>query len=195
MEGTLATSYFAAIDGIGIEDVFFYGEQDENNPWNPDADRLVVLADYRDQGVTVLSVEYLTEQTLIDQYRQAARDAGFLPYASVRALDVLAGGMGGGASGVPGAASFRVLGAYPNPFNPSTEICFHTDGSGPVGVRIFDARGRLVVDLGTRLYSSGDHAVTWNGRDQRGAGAPSGVYFYMVENRKNFGVGKMTLLE
>ncbi len=195
VEGSLAESYFRAIDGIGIEDVFFYGEMDENNPWNPDVDRLEVLADYREEGVTVLSVEYLTEQGLIDQYRQAARDAGFLPYASVRALDVLNNGMIAEPSGVPGAPEIRVLGAFPNPFNPRTEIGFHANRHETIGVRIFDARGNLVTDLGWRDYAPGDHAVTWAGRNTQGRMVSSGVYFYMVEGGRDFGVGKMVLLE
>ena len=33
-------AYFNALNGIGVEDVFCYGEMNENNPFNPDTFRI-----------------------------------------------------------------------------------------------------------------------------------------------------------
>ena len=64
-----------------------------------------------------------------------------------------------------------------------------------VSVKIYDLRGHLVRDLGTRFFESGRHAVTWLGRDEQGQAAPSGVYFYQVETPSNRQTGKLTLVE
>jgi endo-alpha-1,4-polygalactosaminidase (GH114 family) len=53
-----------------------------------------MLAEYREHGKAVLSVEYLTQPAAIAQYRQAALARGFIPYATVRALDELRPGLG-----------------------------------------------------------------------------------------------------
>lgn len=42
---------------------------------------------------------------------------------------------------------------------------------------IFDVRGRLVRELVDRVQESGSHVVSWDGTEQNGRGAASGVYF------------------
>ena len=87
---TRKAAYFAAIDGIGIEDAFFRSDADdpgEDAPWNPDLDRLTLLAEYRRQGKFVLSIEYLTDRPAIDRYVEEARARGFTPFAGRRPLD------------------------------------------------------------------------------------------------------------
>ena len=96
---------------------------------------------------------------------------------------------------VPEAQSLTLFGARPNPFNPSTEILFSNSRAEALSVKIFDLRGRLVVDLGNRVYTPGDHAVAWHGRDRQGKAVPSGVYFYLVESDQDRQVGKLTLVE
>jgi hypothetical protein len=69
------------------------------------------------------------------------------------------------------------LRAVPNPFNPSTEIRFSLPRMGSVEVRIYDVGGRLVRSEAPGVLNAGDHAVTWNGVDQKGAPVGSGIYF------------------
>jgi hypothetical protein len=65
----------------------------------------------------------------------------------------------------------------PNPFNPSTRLSFGVDRRGPVSLRIFDARGRLVRTLVQEaLLDAGYHQRLWDGRDERGRRVASGVY-------------------
>jgi len=82
------TRFFNVINGIGIEDVFFRGSADENNPYNPDTDRLNLLSEFVSAGKRVISVEYLTNTLLINDFYQTYAPAeSFIPYASVRNLD------------------------------------------------------------------------------------------------------------
>ncbi len=65
----------------------------------------------------------------------------------------------------------------PNPFNPSTSIGFDLPEAGRVSVRIYDGSGRLVRTLtDAGALPAGTHALTWDGRDDNGAGVSSGVY-------------------
>jgi hypothetical protein len=64
----------------------------------------------------------------------------------------------------------------PNPFNPRTELRFGLAAPGRAGLAIFDARGRLVRRLLDADLTAGDHVADWDGRDDGGRAAPSGVY-------------------
>jgi len=86
--------------------------------------------------------------------------------------------------------------ATPNPFNPTTKIKFSLDTERVVDLRIFNARGRLVRSLltGERL-GSGPAYVTWDGREDSGRLAASGVYFCRLETGTEAMVTKLTMLK
>jgi hypothetical protein len=75
---------------------------------------------------------------------------------------------------------------YPNPFNPTTVISF--DISGTTGVRqhvslvVYDARGRRIRTLVDSELEPGTHEVVWDGRNDRGEPASSGLYFSTLRN-------------
>jgi cytochrome c peroxidase len=54
----------------------------------------------------------------------------------------------------------------------------HAVQAGTATLRLYDVEGRLVrTVLNQEWLSAGDHAVAWDGRDQQGGRAASGVYF------------------
>jgi cytochrome c peroxidase len=90
--------------------------------------------------------------------------------------------------GEPGTASdsdrlpvtvVRLHPAAPNPFNPSTTIRYEVASGSDVRLEVFDAGGRRVREL-VRSVQGGAQSVIWDGRDDRGAGLPSGVYFVQL---------------
>ncbi|MBK7368556.1 MAG: hypothetical protein IPJ04_11770 [Candidatus Eisenbacteria bacterium] len=83
--------------------------------------------------------------------------------------------------GAPEGGALKLVGASPNPFRASTVLQFATRREGDVGIAIFDVGGRLVRRLDRRL-SAGRHEVAWDGRDEQGRVAPSGVLFYEVRS-------------
>jgi hypothetical protein len=85
-------------------------------------------------------------------------------------------------------------GNYPNPFNPATEIRFGLASPGHVVVRIYEASGRLVRTLVDRRMPAGDHTAVWNGIDDRGRAAASGVYFCRLEAERFTKTEKMVLM-
>jgi flagellar hook assembly protein FlgD len=65
----------------------------------------------------------------------------------------------------------------PNPFNPSTRLAWSLAESGPVNLRIHDAAGRVVRSVVTGPQAAGPGAWVWDGRDDAGRPAASGVYY------------------
>nr|AWJ66354.1 hypothetical protein [uncultured bacterium] len=68
-------------------------------------------------------------------------------------------------------ARFALEPAYPNPFNPSTQLRFSLDADGPARLAVYDALGREVTVLVQGTLPSGDHAIAFNAE-----GLPSGLY-------------------
>ncbi len=76
--------------------------------------------------------------------------------------------------------SYELATAVPNPFNPSSSITFRIPAAQFVELVVFDTSGRLVNRLVSETRSAGEHTVVWNGRDQSGRLASSGVYLYQL---------------
>jgi alpha-beta hydrolase superfamily lysophospholipase len=84
----------------------------------------------------------------------------------------------GGLTGAPSPmepAVFRIV-AAPNPFNPTTVLTLTLDREGSARLEILDARGRRVRLLHAGPAAAGTSTVTWNGRDDRGRPAATGIY-------------------
>ncbi len=86
-----------------------------------------------------------------------------------------------------------LLGNHPNPFNPQTVISFSLPTQQDVTLRIYSARGRLVQSLLRGSQPAGLHHAVWDGRDDRGRGVASGVYFYRLQTGEESFTGKMVL--
>lgn len=74
-----------------------------------------------------------------------------------------------------------LLQASPNPFRSSTTITFDLPEAGPVLLRVFDVRGRLVRTIEDGTMEPGRYTSTWDGLDDRGLSVGPGLYFYRLE--------------
>jgi hypothetical protein len=70
-----------------------------------------------------------------------------------------------------------LLPGYPNPFNPTTTIPFQLVSQERVSLRIYDAQGKLVRTLADEVMPAGTHSAVWDGRDNSGLQASTGMYF------------------
>lgn len=77
----------------------------------------------------------------------------------------------------PTPMATRLLPNYPNPFNPATTVAVELAQEGPMTVEIYDMLGRRVRTLADGNYSAGMHTFEWNGTDEQGIAAESGIYF------------------
>jgi len=94
----------------------------------------------------------------------------------------------GGPSGVSAFAS-------PNPFNPETAVNYTVKNNGVVSIRIYSLDGRLVKTLLNGYATAGSHEIRWNGRDNEGHLAPSGMYFVKTESGADRAIFKLSLLK
>lgn len=93
-------------------------------------------------------------------------------------------GASGGLSSVDdlsGAALVKLQQSWPNPVNGSSTIRFELERPSRARLRIFDAAGRLVRTILDEQVAAGSHARVWDGRDEQGREAASGIYFYELD--------------
>jgi len=88
-------------------------------------------------------------------------------------------------------ASFELIGNYPNPFNPTTNIQFRVANASHIRVDVFDVLGRKVATLTDQPYESGSHQIQWNA-----SSISSGQYIYRMEaDGKIIGAKSMVLIK
>jgi hypothetical protein len=85
--------------------------------------------------------------------------------------------------------------AAPNPFNPVTTLEFTLKTNLHVTLTIYDVTGRVAKTLVDRPMAQGEHRIEWDGRDQRGNPAASGVYFLRFEAGQTRRTQKMVLVK
>lgn len=78
--------------------------------------------------------------------------------------------------------SFKLYEAYPNPFNPSTEVKFDVFTASMVSIKVYDITGRLMGGLVNDYRLPGSYKVNL---DAGKLGLTSGVYFIQM-NAGNF---------
>jgi len=104
--------------------------------------------------------------------------------------------LSGTTTGAPPLASALVLHPnMPNPFNPTTTIRFEMPVAGDVTLTVYDVRGTRVRTLVRESRAEGTHAVTWDGRNDRGEQVGSGVYLYRLDAAGTSQTRKMVLLK
>ncbi len=84
---------------------------------------------------------------------------------------------------------------FPNPFNPNTTIKFGLKERSEVSLNIYDASGRLVRLLVEEVREAATYEEGWDGKDNNGRMAASGVYFYRLTTRGFRETRKMILLK
>ena len=67
---------------------------------------------------------------------------------------------------------FNMLSAYPNPFNPVTNIGFEVPRESLVEISIFNLRGEKVADLVNGFKMPGTYSINWDANN-----VASGIYF------------------
>ena len=84
---------------------------------------------------------------------------------------------------------------YPNPFNPKTEITLviRSDYAKPVDMNIYSSRGHLAKHLFNGPLAEGVHRFVWDGNDDKGIKASSGIYFCRVKTEDSDSIIKMIL--
>jgi len=97
-------------------------------------------------------------------------------------------------------AETRLLGNYPNPFNPVTSIRFYLSSQkeeveNKVIIDIYNIKGQKIRNLINGNFSTGYHIVNWNGLDDFSQAVSSGIYFYRLQSDNHTHVKRMLLIK
>jgi flagellar hook assembly protein FlgD len=89
---------------------------------------------------------------------------------------------GTGGDPLAGTPRFFALGQNsPNPCGGITSISFSLPVASRVKLSVYNITGQLVKTLVDGQAGAGHHSTAWNGRDQGGQAAATGIYFYRME--------------
>jgi hypothetical protein len=90
--------------------------------------------------------------------------------------------------------AFALHAAYPNPFNPFTNLSFNLPEAMNYSLKIYNVAGQLV-----RSYkgpgSVGLNLIAWDGRDNVGTEVSSGIYFYRLTAAGFSATQKMVMMK
>jgi len=93
---------------------------------------------------------------------------------------------------------FALSNNYPNPFNSSSSIRYTIDGKQTTlltTLKIYNIREQLVRTLVNEPKEAGTYEVNWDGRDENGNEAASGVYLYRLQADDFNQTKKMVLMK
>jgi len=91
-------------------------------------------------------------------------------------------------NGMP--SEFSLSSAYPNPFNPVTNMKLSLVNASNVSMNVYNVSGQLVDVLVDGALDAGYHNITWDA-----SSVSSGVYFVKVISGSNVSVQKLMLLK
>jgi hypothetical protein len=92
-------------------------------------------------------------------------------------------------------STFSLSNAYPNPFNPTTNIKFSIAKNENVKLMVFNVLGQKIKTLVNGEMKAGSYNATWNGKDESGVNVASGIYFYKLESQSFNSTKKMILMK
>ncbi|MFH1941930.1 MAG: LamG-like jellyroll fold domain-containing protein [bacterium] len=89
---------------------------------------------------------------------------------------------------------FQLFQNYPNPFNPETTIAYSLPKNGHVLLTIYNVLGQKMRVLVDEKQSIGQYSVAWDGLNDEGFMASSGIYFCKLEFPGRVAVRKLILV-
>lgn len=89
----------------------------------------------------------------------------------------------------------RLLPATPNPFNPSTKIQYQLSEDADVQLKVVNMTGQTVQTIiSGQQQTAGSYSVYWNGKNDLGTNAPSGIYLLVLNAGQNIKTQKIMLV-
>ena len=90
---------------------------------------------------------------------------------------------------------YRLHSAYPNPFNPVTNLNYDLPENELVNITIYDMMGRVVNTLINDQQTAGYKSIQWNATNNTGQSVSTGLYLYTIEAGKFRQTKKMVLMK
>jgi len=92
-------------------------------------------------------------------------------------------------------SGFRIVSAYPNPFNPTTTLRIQLSRDMRVSLGIFNLQGQQVARLVDGELQAGEHELTWSGQADNGAHLASGMYYGVLVSGAEQSVQKLLMIK
>jgi hypothetical protein len=127
------------------------------------------------------------------EYYQASNDDHGSVYTDMLEMDVSDVVSVDLDANLPG--EFKLLGNFPNPFNPVTKLRFDIDYRSNVVVTIYNILGNEITTLQNGEMNPGRYSMTWNATNDQGKSMPTGMYLYKVTSDSRVLTGKMLLMK
>ena len=90
-------------------------------------------------------------------------------------------------------SSSIIQSAYPNPFNPETTISLDIAQGEHADLTIYNTRGQKVKSW--KNLPSGEHQITWGGKDPKGKPVTSGIYMVVLRTDNHTSTKKVSLIK
>jgi len=90
---------------------------------------------------------------------------------------------------------YALKNAYPNPFNPSTNIKYNIAQYSMVELYLFDIMGEKIKTLFFGMDTPGSKTIKWNGRNSIGSNVAPGIYFCKLSSNHYTKTIKLILLK
>ena len=96
-------------------------------------------------------------------------------FAAIKAIELIDPTLVSNEEGDAVPETFRLVGNYPNPFNPSTNVVFEVPEPAQVTIEVYDVMGRKVLALPAASFAPGSGRITVDA-----SSLSSGIYLYRV---------------
>ncbi len=87
----------------------------------------------------------------------------------------------------------KLFSAFPNPFNPSTNLRYSMKEAGDLAIEVYNVKGQLLRSFNRSHDQAGYYQISWDGRDANGNLAGTGVYFYRMSSGTYSSTRKMIM--
>lgn len=89
----------------------------------------------------------------------------------------------------------KLMGAFPNPFNPVTTISYSLKEANPIRIDIYNLKGQFIRGFRQNHSQPGYYTLTWDGKNDNGQDQGSGIYLYRFTAGKHTETKKVSLLK
>ncbi len=91
--------------------------------------------------------------------------------------------------------SAQLLANFPNPFNGETTIRYQLTATEDITLAVYNMAGQKVRVLSEGRQEAGEHLVHWDGLDDAGLPAASGIYWYRLSTPTSVQSRKMAMVK
>lgn len=172
-------------------DLYYTKSEDGGDTWSANERITTVSSDPRQARLAGLIGEYIGLSAWQGEVQMVWTDVrnGNQDVFSGRMTPTSVGDMN---AEIPSGISLK--NPYPNPFNSDVSITFYASSEKNVRLDLFDILGRRIATLFDGEPRPGLNRLSWNGRNEDGSQAASGVYFVKLISDSEIRTKKAILL-